>query len=260
MPRIAAPLCCALALAGCLDSGQGTNLTGNDVTTAALNDGSQATANAADTATAAVDTAPALDTAVAVDPSEADTSACVALGGDCATTAQCCGDAFCPAEVSYFAGLCTAPYADGESCYTNIWCASGTCNSQSMCGALKCADPGGECWYDDACCSGACFYDVVSPYVPGHCGDPLPNGAACAQGSWCASGSCYDGTCAAPDCATAGKTCQGGWSCCTGLCSNEFTGTYGPGQCLDRLPAGSTCYADTWCASFHCDNLTCAEF
>lgn len=253
-----APLCCVLALAGCLDSGGAVSTADTTETSAAVTTStSQDTSvvSTADTTTTATDTTAPADT------TPADTVGCAGLGAACATSAGCCGDAFCPAEVSYNEGLCTAPLADGEVCYVNDWCASGVCNAEGTCGELKCHEADTECWYDEACCSGACFYDVASPYVPGSCGEALPVGSVCPRDSWCATGRCVEGVCAAQDCKAVAATCQGSWDCCTGVCSNEVQGRYGSGNCMARLPAGSVCYSDSWCASLDCgDDLTCAEF
>ncbi|PKN55387.1 MAG: hypothetical protein CVU56_21640 [Deltaproteobacteria bacterium HGW-Deltaproteobacteria-14] len=262
MRLILASLTCALALGGCLDSGGGS-ASGSDATATSAADttstSTQDTAVATTTDTTATTNSP--DTSAAADTSTPDTAECVGLTQACTTTAECCGGAFCPAEVSYNEGLCTAPLADGEQCFVNDWCASGVCNAEGTCGALECHEADAECWYDEACCSGACFYDVASPYVPGSCGAPLAVGAICARDSWCVSGKCFDGVCAAQDCKAVDAECQGSWDCCTGVCSNEVQARYGSGACMERLPAGSVCYSDSWCASLDCgDELTCTEF
>ncbi|TNF30111.1 MAG: hypothetical protein EP329_14210 [Deltaproteobacteria bacterium] len=260
MRTIALLLVCAAAVGGCLDSG-GPAATSDTASADTASSSAADTTTPADTATTTADTATTTADTATPDTTTPDTAECVALGGACGTSAQCCGDAFCPAEVSYNEGLCTAPLADGELCYVNDWCASGVCNAEGTCGVLACRDDEAECWYDDACCSGACYYEIASPYVPGTCGAPQAVGAFCARDSWCASGHCYEGVCASASCKAVGAECQGSWDCCTGVCSNEVQGNYGPGTCLARLATGSVCYADTWCASLSCgDDFTCAEF
>jgi len=261
--RLIITLTACAALGGCLDSSGGAASSDTTEATTDTVPSSADTATTTDTATAEDTKASTEDTKTGTEDTSVppDTAECAAANEECALTSECCPGTFCPAEASDLAGLCKPLMSDGEVCYLDNWCASGVCNSEGTCGALECEDEGGECWYDDACCSGVCFYDVTNAYIPGQCGEPKPNGSFCSQDSWCASGNCYEGLCAAADCKAVEAECQGGWDCCTGVCSNEVQARYGPGECMERLPAGAVCYSDSWCASLSCnDELTCDAF
>lgn len=220
-------------------------------------------AAAADEDTRAADPADPADPAAPIPPqpygpSNVPIEVCVPAGGACNTSAACCGDdRFCTGDGAYFVGTCEARLADGQPCHADAWCASEICWF-GTCGEPSCAATGSSCQDASECCDGVCLRSVPSPYVPGECGPPRPNGAACEAASWCRSGVCTDGACAEPTCADVGARCWWGGECCGGLCLHDPSSPYVPGTCGAPLADGSACVDSTWCASGACHDGVCS--
>jgi hypothetical protein len=116
----------------------------------------------------------------------------VALGGQCAASAECAGtDALCSgadAGATEPTGTCVKKPSEGESCI-NVACAEGYVCESSTCNKLK--GDGAPCEGPQQCASGFCNQIQV-------CMAKKANGEACDSNAMCVSGECSSAKMCAP--------------------------------------------------------------
>lgn len=99
--------------------------------------------------------------------------------------------------------------ANGNTCFSNGECSSGTCNTLNMCSG-SCTANGSTCSVGANCCSTLCQSSL--------CVSCLSNNQSCSSGTQCCSGSCIGSVCASitpgvvniTQCIYGGKTNLGG--------------------------------------------------
>jgi hypothetical protein len=120
----------------------------------------------------------------------------------------------------------------GKTCPSAQDCETGACScplaGQTLCGAqctntsfdpANCGTCGQQCGEGEGCCSGSCTQmNTVENCGGGGCGAPCqpPSNACC-------SGTCADTSNDAQNCGSCGNSCQSGFTCCNGTCTQLGT-------------------------------------
>ncbi len=182
---------------------------------------------------------------------------CLAVGQQCATSADCCLGICDPASATCAASInkCTAT---GGGCVASTECCSLACTA-GRCSAYACIADGQACTDSAACCGGNCTGGVCQALNTA-C---LTAGNPCTVGSQCCSTLCEAGVCklGASFCIQTGDVCSDSSTCCSGDC-HIATGTLG--TCA-APPSGATYCSDgvdgTVCgACNNCCSRLCAPY
>ncbi len=173
----------------------------------------------------------------------------------------CCSTATCPlgqsCDIPGSEGTCTALDALGAVCTDRAQCDSGNCTNGVCCDSAMC--PAGQVCnltgQEGTCASPptptptptftptpTMTLTLTPSLTPTNTPTPQPNGAACADGAQCVSGSCADATCCNLPPGTA--QCPAGQRC-------NITGS--KGTCALPFPQGHECSYDGDCQSGNCD-------
>jgi hypothetical protein len=123
-----------------------------------------------------------------------------------------------------------------------------------------CFAAGAECGTESetGCCEGLFCSTDLGSYGPGACLAPQANGSFCVEDLHCASGRCFNYTCADANCRDQGAECYDDPNaCCPGLFCLQDTGAYGVAACAPPQPAGAFCLDNAACASYQCLDNTC---
>ncbi len=185
----------------------------------------------------------------------AGNSSCVATGGDCAASADCCSIS-CDAATKKCVepiggqGVCKV---EGEACASPTECCAMAC-TLGVCGNL-CTGDNEACSTNEECCGGVC--SAAPDGGPKTC-KPLTtacktSGNKCAGNAECCSAVCTNGICNgnASFCSQLGDSCASDGDCCTGLCTKaagaplglcSMPNTPGVPGCA---PAGQICTGST---------------
>ena len=129
---------------------------------------------------------------IALPDGPAPDGACVANGGACGASSECCSTN-CDTRLCVPAG-CLDP---GIACTTGAECCSGTCTADVCAPRTACATFGMACTTGGDCCSNSCANTAGMACGPGD------SGCACAPSMGCLSG---------------GDPCTDDAACCNGLC------------------------------------------
>jgi hypothetical protein len=194
-------------------------------------------------------------------PTDGDSPLCegVGLGGECATTAECCAGRLCEDDGSGVRRCIDESFCKGAGldCTRATDCCSLSCNGTCQDDGSLCAQVGDDCGSDTECCSNDC--DGTCQAIGEACS---PMGEACSNEGFdegCCSKSCQNfGTaededlrCArASSCGARGEICSAPADCCSGVCID--------GRCPlqsdigQKNFAGEPCQVDADCASYLC--------
>jgi hypothetical protein len=192
-------------------------------------------------------------------PADGDSPFCVGVGGECATTAECCSNRLCEDDGSGVRRCTDETFCKGTglACTRASECCSLSCDGTCQGDGSICAPAGDDCTADSECCSNDC--DGTCQAIGEHCS---PMGERCDTEGFdegCCSKNCRNfGTeededlrCArASSCGARGEICSDPADCCSGVCidgrcptQNEIGGS--------RF-AGEPCQEHSDCSSFLC--------
>jgi hypothetical protein len=176
----------------------------------------------------------------------------------------CCSTATCPlgesCNIPGSEGTCAALNALGVPCTDRAQCDSGNCTDGVCCDSNACpfgqvcnlsgqegtcASPPSPTVTPTATPTATLTVTVTPSLTPTFTPTPQPNGAPCASGAQCVSGSCADATCC--DLPAGMAQCPAGQRC-------DITGF--AGTCTTPVPTAGECRKDSDCQSGNCDQST----
>lgn len=164
---------------------------------------------------------------------------CIASGGTCSTTTDCCAGYTCTS------GICSN---NNVTCSANSDCTSGICDN-NLCQSCGVTGWSG-CTYDSQCCTG-------NNCVSGICSCSSTGCACGTDNSNCQSGVCDNGVCAA-SCLVSGAQCSDSGQCCDGTTCMESNNNQSISYCVACGNEKYTCSANSDCCSNICVNGICS--